>query len=540
MAFDGMMMYAVSLELARELTGGRIEKIYQPRREELLLHIHTEKGRRRLFISACAGSARINLTERSYENPTAPPTFCMLLRKHIQGGRITDIRQVGSDRIMEISIETADEMAYTVSRKLIVEVMGKHSNISLVEAKSGRIIDGIKRVSVDQSRMRQIMPGLTYEYPPAQSKIPFKEVTAPTDAGNIGGISSAIAEEISGDIPDALTRITSMISRGEISPCIYYREDGIPADFSLIPLSACEGRLRRETFDDIGQMIDRFYEQRSDLSRNKQMTCELAKNVNRRLKKMQLKKQRLYEDLERARNSEHLRLCGEILTANLHQVESGISQVTLTNYYTGEPLTIPLDVRYSPARNAQNYFKAYAKSKTAVREKTVQIEENDREMAYLESVQVSIDNAENPDDIESIREELIDNGYLRRRKDRKKRKPKASPAEYTTAKGFRVLAGRNNTENDYLTLKLAAKTDLWFHTKDIPGSHVILFLEGREADEETILETARIAAKHSKAARSSNVPVDYVPVRYVKKPAGARPGMVIFTHNRTVYVTPEP
>lgn len=552
MAFDGIMTAAVAFELNSLLCGSKIEKVYQPEAEELILNLHTKTGKMKLYMSAASHNARIHLYTEEFINPQNPSAFCMLMRKHIQSGRITQVRQVGSERIVEISIETLDELGYNVSKKLMVEIMGKHSNISLIDASSMKIIDCIKRVSVDQSRLRQLLPGLIYTLPPAQDKTPFKDVTCDdmhSFAGRklldcIGGLSPVLCDEILKDGPekayDNLDAIRKSVESGIFAPCVYLKEDGSPMDFTVTPLSAYENILEKIPCESVSEAVQKYYSGRESSNRIKQKGQNLKKTVEQKLKKLYLKKQKLSEELMKAENSDQLRLYGELLTANLHMCRPGDSSVTVTNYYDGSQLTIPLDKRYSPSKNAQNYFKRYSKSRTAIKEKTLQLELNENDIGYMESVLAHIENAESLETVEAIRAELTEQGYLKKRKSREiQKKHKASPIEYTSSEGYRILVGRNNTENDWLTLKKAGRNDLWLHTKDIPGSHVIVFLEGNEPDETTIYEAAQIAAYHSKARNSHQVPVDYVPVKYVKKPGGSKPGMVIFTNNRTVYVTPE-
>ncbi len=325
------------------------------------------------------------------------------------------------------------------------------------------------------------------------------------------------------------------------APRIYYDANHVPQEFYLVPLRAYEGVCQVETFPTMSLCLESYFAQKSASNRGRQKAADLIRAVTAALDKLYLKKQRLSEDLLQAQNSENLRLYGELLTANLHLVKPGMRQIELISYYDGQPVTIPLDVRLSPAKNAQLYFKKYGKSKTAVREKQVQLAENDREIEYLRSVLAYLEETDSYAEAEALRAELVESGYLRPRKvpgGYREKKERPAPRRYTLPSGLEVLVGRNNRENDYLTFKLAGSRDLWLHTKDIPGSHVILRSGGAPVDEADILAAAAIAAYHSKGRDSENVPVDYVPVRYVKKPAGAKPGMVIFTNNRTVWVNP--
>ncbi len=549
MAFDGIVTNAVARELKNALVLGKIEKVYQPEPDELVFHIHTKKGNRKLYASANSNHARIHLIEENPPNPPSPMGFCMLLRKHLQGGRITDIAQKDSERIIEMTMETIDELGFSVNKKLIFEIMGKHSNIVLVDMNTGKIMDSIKRISIDVNRVRQILPGKWYEYPPAQDKIPFVDISREQIASldqtpkaylaGIGGISPAVAQALA-DSPtpyERLEQIRDSLESMTFSPQVYVKEDGSPGDFHVVPLDIYPHHLAFET---ASEMLDYFFLHRESSNRTKQKSSDLKKVASAALDKLRLKRQRLGEDLLRAENSEQYRLYGELLTANIHLVKPGANKVTVNNYYDGTQVEIPLDPKYAASKNAQRYFKKYGKAKTAVKEKKIQMEETDRDIRYLESVLSFLDQVDAIEEVENIRQELVEAGFLRKRKaaDTHK-KGKARPFEYRTANGLRILAGHNNKENDLLTLKMAGPKDYWFHTKDIPGSHVILFTEGRELTESAIFDAAAIAAYHSKGRSSENVPVDYTQVRYVKKPVGARPGMVIFTHNRTVYVTPK-
>ena len=587
MAFDGIITRAMVTELRNELLHGKIDKIHQPLKEELVFTVHTLKGNKRLFASAGSTAPRVHLIEESPGNPPSPSPFCMLLRKHLVGGRIISIEQKACDRIIEITLETMTELGFTASRKLIFEIMGKHSNIILVDAsgadasttgasaadESGAIvIDAIKRISFDTSRARQILPGIKYEYPPIQDKIDFDKITRdeleslPSDAktilSRVGGISSQIAEELANsntdfgsDINsddaannnlsryDKLHRIVNAADSGGFTAHIYFDVErdttDIPIDFHIAELSGYESECKRVDFPTLSAAINAYFEGKVSTNSLRQRSNDLTRTVDALLEKAKLKSQRLNEDLLQAENSEQYRIYGELINANIHLVTPGADSVSLDNYYDGTKVDIPLDPKYSAAKNAQNYFKKYGKFKTAVKEKSLQIEETESDIAYLESVQTFLENLERPEDIEQIRQELIDGGYLRRKKTNERNKRfKAAPHKYTSPSGYEILVGRNNKENDELTLKLADKTDLWLHTKDIPGSHVIMKTRGEEPTAEDIYCAAEIAAWHSKATNSAQVPVDYVRVRHVKKPAGAKPGMVIFTNNRTVYVTP--
>ena len=551
MAFDGIITCAMASELRDRILLGKIEKVYQPENDELVFHIHTKKGNVKLYASVNSSHARVHLIEENLQNPPAPLAFCMLMRKHLQGGRIVSVEQKDCERIIEISLETLNELGFTVSKKIIFEIMGKHSNVILVDMTTGRVIDSIKRVSIDVNRARQILPGIEYSYPPAQDKVSFKEASAELldsiEGGSkailsrIGGISPAIARELetSENRYELLAGLMEQIQFGTFCPRVYMDEKNTPQEFHIADLTEYESATTRKDFDNLSQCLSFYFQNKASSNRAKQKSSDLIRAVSSVLDKLYLKKQRLAEDLLKAENSEDLRLYGELLTANMHLIKPGDKTVDVFNYYDNTTVTITLDERFSPAKNAQNYFKRYGKSKTAVKEKQVQMEETDQDIQYLESVLTYLQNTDSVEEIEALREELVETGYVKKRKVTfKEKKYKAKPHRYETSDGFTVLVGRNNKENDYLTLKLASKTDYWFHTKDIPGSHLIVQTEGREISDTAILEAAAIAAYHSKGRDSENVPVDYMPIRYVKKPAGAKPGMVIFTGNRTIWINP--
>ena len=577
MAYDGMVTRAIANELNHRLSGGRVEKIYQPEREEVVLIIRTREGRYKLYLS-CAGShCGAYISEEDYTNPPAPSAFCMLLRKHMQGGVLLSAAQKDCERILEIRVESFDELGVRGSKRLIVEIMGRHSNILLVNDTDGRLLDAVKRVSIDVNKDRQILPGFPYEYPPDGDKIPFDRVTAgdvtampllserdPADilVSRIQGLSPLMAREILSDITvpadwntnaDARASTAARIAGrleamsqalaepASLRPCVYLKDDGSPADFHVLPVGQYEGRYEKRSFAASSGAAAWYYAHRDASNRVRQRSADVTKSVHAALKKARLKKQRILEDLEEARNGEKYRLYGELLTANLHAFRTGDPEVTVINYYNSEPITIPLDIRYAPAKNAQLYFKKYSKSKVALKEKQIRLEETDKDIAYLESVADLAERAKEVSELIALKEELIETGFVRRRKQSKTpgKKEKPQPYVYKSSSGLDILAGRNNKENDYLTFRLAGRNDLWFHTKDIPGSHVILFCKNKEPDDRSVYEAAQIAAFHSKGSRSENVPVDYTKVRYVKKPNGAKPGMVIFTDNHTVYVEPK-
>ena len=532
-------------ELRENILQGKIDKVQQPSKDELVISVHSKAGNKKLYISSSSSAPRVQLINEALANPAVPPAFCMLLRKHLTGGRIVDIIQHGFDRIIEIMLEAMNELGFTLSKKIVIEIMGKHSNIILVDIESNKIIDSIKRVSIDTSRARQVLPGITYAYPPSQEKIPFDEITEERIGGiesdpktylsSIGGISPQVAEAM------ALSPSPLSVIKERTLPHIYLDPTSGPLDFHVLNILQYEKEdINRVEYQTLSQCIEAYFESKSSTNRLKQKASSLEKNISNIIEKNHLKLQRLKEDLLEAENSERYRLYGELLTANIHSIKPGDSIAHVISYYNGSTVDIPLNPGHSPSKNAQDYFKKYGKSKTAIKEKTRQIEETQKDLTYLESVQTSLQNIESEEEVEIIRQELIETGYVRKTKAKEKpRKIKISPLKYVTSSGLEILVGRNNKENDELTLKLADKTDIWLHTKDIPGSHVIIRTGGKEVSDGDLYTAASIAAWHSKARNSGQVPVDYTKVRHVKKPSGAKPGMVIFTDNRTLYVEPK-
>lgn len=557
MAFDGVVTFGMVKELKDSLIMGKIEKIYQPHPEQIVMNIHTQNGGKKLLLSASSSHSALYLIERAPENPPSPPVFCMVLRKHLSGGRITDILQHENDRIVEILLETVNEMGFSVSRKLIIEIMGKHSNIALVDMNTGKIIDSIKRVPIDVNRARQLLPGKEYQYPPSQNKIPFTKVTSDQMRAltenqlrpekslleSIQGISPALAETIAcSENPfEELRRIILSVEEGAFNSVVYVDEaENKPVEFHLTSLAGFSERYGVLSFQRLSDAVSFYFTGREASNLVKQKASDLKRVIKAHKDKLKLKIRRLNEDLYRAENSEDYRLFGELLTASLHIIPPGADHAEVVSYYDGSTVNIPLDPRLSPARNAQRYYKKYGKAKTAVKEKKIQLNEAFSEVEYLDSVASFVDMASSVEEIELLRRELTDSGFIRYRKQKKEtgKKGKPTPFTYTLPSGLRVMAGRNNSENDWLTFKKAASSDIWLHTKDIHGSHVILFLHGKEPSPEDITAAASIAAFHSKGRASENVPVDYTRVKYVKKPSGAKPGKVIFTHNKTVYVNP--
>jgi len=568
MGFDGIVTTAISRELNDILLGGRIEKIYQPEAEDIIFYVQANRTRYQLFLSSNASHPYTCIMEKKIDNPANPSAFCMLLRKHLAGGKILGIYQKNGDRVIDFSVESQNELGYSTKKTLSIEIMGKHSNIILYDQASELIIDAIKRVSFDMSRARQILPGKQYEEPPSQDKLLLDDIDkldkefyhdmvlnpdnqAKLLLTSIKGLSPILCEDLSTEIQNSqkggveiiqktLESLRTRVHENRWQTTVYQKKDGSPVDFHVLPLKIYDNIYSPLSFSSVSQGIEHYYENKATSNRIRQKTQDLEKAVQNSLNKMQLKKQRLSEDLLEAEDSEDLRLYGELLTAHLHELKSGEASAEVENYYTQDKIIIPLDVRFSPAKNAQNYFKKYGKAKTSIKEKSLQLEEVEKDLNYLNTVQSYLEAADSVEIVDDIRSELIESGFLKRKKAAITSNKKKTPyLEYILSDGTKAFVGRNNKENDQLTFQKSGPRDYWFHTKDIPGSHVVLSINHETLKEEQILEAAAIAAFHSKAKGSSKVPVDYMPIRYVKKPKGAKPGMVIFTNNKTVYVDPK-
>lgn len=579
MPFDGITVKSLVCELQSTILDGKIEKIYQPEKDELNIIIRNNKTNYRLVISASSMYPKIHLTETAKNNPITAPAFCMLLRKHLTNSRIISISQPSLERIVELKFNCIDEMGYSVEKSLIVEIMGRHSNIIFIDSESSVIIDSIKRVDNDMSSVRIIMPGFKYVYPPsADKKDPLtisKEgflSSIKSESGSIKahkflvkafyGISPVIAQEIclragidadydikelDANSTDALFRefdiLIRRIKSNNFSPNII-KDRSKNIDFSPLILNIYNGYECIET-NSISNAIEEFYYQKDLQDRINQKTGDLSRLLKTRLERCEKKLGILESELAEAKNSEYYRLCGDIIMSNLYRLQKGQDKAILPNIYSfeGEDIEIKLDPKLSPSDNAQKYYKQYNKSKAAKNIIAEQIEQVIDEIAYLESIQDSLSKSQNETEINEIRQELIQEGYIKSKKDNKKsakssQKP-SKPMHFISSSGFDIYVGKNNTQNDYLTLKLASANDMWFHAKDIPGSHVIIKTEGREPDNKTLIEAANLAAYYSKGKMSSNVPVDYTQRKNVKKPSGAKPGKVIYERYKTMYITPD-
>lgn len=577
MPLDALCLSGVVHELQNALSGAKIDKIYQPGRDEVVLALRAPAGNVKLLLSANPSHPRAHLTQISRENPDKPPMFCMLLRKHLSGARLLELVQPPMERVVDLRLEALDELGDRVERRLVLEAMGRHSNLILLDGE-GRIMDCLRRVDSDMSARRQVLPGLFYRLPPAQEKLDPSSLdraalesalaAAPEESqadkwllDTFGGLSPLICRELAfraGGATDArlhqmgeggrsrlldeLEGLLRSVQENSFTPVMLEKE-GHPSDFTFQPISQYGPAVSCVPFPSFSALLDRFYEQRENQERVRQRGQDLIRSVtnarDRAARKIGLQEQ----ELAATRDRERLRQFGDIITSNLHAMEKGMSRLTAADFYDPEcpQIHIPLDPLLTPQQNAAKYYKDYNKAKTAESILTLQLEKGRRDLDYLNSVLEAIALAEGERDLQEIRQELTDTGYLRRpskARDRGKRVA-SKPMEFRSSSGLRISVGKNNTQNDLLTTKQAFKSDLWFHTQKIHGSHVILWTEGGQPDLTSIQEAAQLAAWFSQGRESGKVAVDYTPVKYVKKPGGARPGMVVYTTYETAYVAPD-
>ncbi len=567
MSFDGLLMQKLTLELKQSIEGGRIDKVFQPEKDELSLMIRGSAGNQQLFISVDASMPFFALIEEKKENPQAPPMFCMLMRKHLSGGKIQSINQLGYERILVIEIESKNELGDFELKKLIVEIMGKHSNIILTKA-DFTIIDSIKRITPDMSRVRSILPGLKYTFIPSD-KIDFSENNdrllealfehhseqklAKSLYMTIQGFSPLISNYIclkigvdSDFIVSQLTEIHKIelkrqfdIIRAQHSNgYVYTDETGLSKMIYFLPDMRPD--LKQIKFVTLSEALERFFLKSNREHKMHQKTLTLKKTLAQRIERYRAKLGKQELEKNDAENADQYKILGELILANLYTLEKGMNKAIVLNYYQdpAESIQIELDTRLEPTENAQAYFKKYNKLKKAAVELDHHIQETKLDVTYLEEVLTHLENSEDNKIIEDIKTELIEQGYIKGRVQKKKANAKVQYKTFTSHNGYEILVGKSSLQNDFLTTKFASNKDIWLHTKDIPGSHVIIRTEGSTPDEQTLYEAALIAAYYSKAKDSSNVPVDYTLIKHVSKPSGSKPGMVIYTHQRTLFVTP--
>ena len=560
MSFDGIVMRAVVAEL-QKLVGSRISKIHQPHATDIILHIRAQGENGKLLISANPTYPRLHLTTEELVNPLEAPMFCMLLRKHCEGALIESIAQVAMERIVHIDVRSRDELGDYTRRRIIVEIMGKHSNIILVDPESGMILDSIQHVSAAVSQYRQVLPGRSYVHPPAQNKQSPLTVTEEQfihaidwNSGKwdkqivdaFSGVSPLVAKEIVHRAGlSTRDRLWSSFSgmMGEIRQHRYLPnivEGKEKTAFSVVELTQFAD-AKKTQYPTVSDCLQAFYAFKSMRDVVKQKVHDLIRVVTTERNKNVKKIEKLCQTLADAREAERFRLYGELITANMHQIKRGDKELVTVNWYdeSGATIAIPLDPLKSPSENLQAYYKRYNKAKSSVQIVTEQIAHAEAEISYLDGLLVQLDHA-TLQEAEEIREELVEQGYVRNRSKRtgkKKKEQRIELDQYYSTEGILLLVGKNNKQNDYLTNKLALAHETWLHTKDIPGSHVVI--RSREYGEETLLQAATLAAFFSKAKNGSQVPVDYTLVKHVKKPSGAKPGFCIYEQQRTLYVTPD-
>jgi len=529
-------------ELRTELLNGRIQKINQPFEQELVLQIRSNRKSHRLLLSAHPVFGRIQLTESTFENPAQPSTFIMVLRKYLQGAVIESIEQIENDRIVEITVSNKNEIGDHIQATLIIEIMGKHSNILLVDKSSHKILEVIKHIGFSQNSYRTLLPGATYIAPPSTEALnPFmvkdeklfeilqtQELTAKNLQNLFQGLGRDTATELERQLlNDKLATFRNFFGQ-ETNPCLTDKS------FSCVPFSS----KTAENFDSLSQLLDVYYKDKAERDRVKQQASELIRRVENELQKNRQKLKKQEKELLATENAEEFRQKGELLTTFLHQVPNDQDQVILENYYTNHPITIALDKALTPNQNAQRYFKRYQKLKEAVKYLTDLIEETKATILYLESVETVLNQA-GLDEIAEIREELIQTGFIRRRQ-REKIQKRQKPEQYLASDGKTIIyVGRNNLQNEELTFKMARKEELWFHAKDIPGSHVVISGNLNPTDE-VKTDAAELAAYFSKGRLSNLVQVDMIEVKKLNKPTGGKPGFVTYTGQKTLRVTPDP
>ncbi len=570
MPLDAVCLSVVLQELRTEVLGCRIDKIQQPARDELILLLRGKAGALRLLLSASPTRPRAQLTQLARENPAEPPMFCMLLRKYLAGGRILEVSQPPMERLLIFHVEASNELGDKRTLQLVLEVMGRRANLLLV-GEDGRIIDCLRKVDYDMSQERQLLPGMFYHLPPDQGKknpltfgegeeSPLPEPSNPNQKAEqylmeqFGGISPLIARELSfeatgsvdgevgahvKELERRLAHLAAEVKNGETGPYLLLR-DGVPVDFSFRPILQYGPGTQSQKQESFSALLDSFYAQKENSERIRQKGQDLIRSVTTARDRTARKLGFQAKELAETKDREALREKGDLITANLYRMNKGASILETENFYDPESplIRIPLDPLKTPQQNAAKYYKDYTRRKTAEEHLTEQIAKGEEELRYLESVLESIARASGEQDLEEIRQELEQEGYLRRRTKgkTKMKRPSSKPMEFRSSSGLRISVGRNNSQNDQLTMKLAAKGDLWFHTKGIHGAHVILWTMGKSADEESIAQAAFLAAWFSQGKGGAKIPVDYTLVKYVKKPSGAKPGMVIYDKHETMYV----
>jgi len=559
MPLDAVVVSALAAELSEKIVGGRIDKVQQPERDMLLVSLRSKGENLRLLISIGTGSARVQLTNRSMENPAEPPMFCMLMRKHLTGAHILSVKQPDYERMMIIELDTHDELGLSSRKQLVIELMGRSSNLILV-GPDGRIIDCMRRMDFAGDALRRLLPGMIYRLPPQQNKLQLFSA----DAGQIrelcsaadrdvpmdkwllscfAGLSPLICRELqyrcAGDwdmLPSLLEALRESVTGGELRSCII-EQDGKALDFSYMSIGHYGSSAQCRACHSFSGMLDDFYARRDSAESKRRRSHELMKHVRTSRDRLERKLAGQREELKRTDSREEVRKQAELITANIYRIKKGDRELVCTDYYDPDcrEIRIPLDPLKSPQQNAAAMYKSYNKLKGAKHHLTILVNEGEKQLEYLNSVLDEIERAETEADLKSIRRELTETGYIKRHKNTKPDKLKAQqPLRYMSSEGLEILVGRNNAQNDELTTKIARRTDIWLHTQKVHGSHVIIRCDGLEPAAGTIEEAASLAVYHSQAREGGKTPVDYTMVRNVRKPSGSLPGKVIYTEYRTI------
>lgn len=571
MALDGITLHFVKTELEQTVLGARVEKVHQPSKAEIVLLLRTRGGAFRLFLSAESASARVHLTQFPTENPQNPPMLCMLFRKHLTGATLVGIRQAGLDRILFLDFDAANEIGDKVKLTLCIEITGQHSNIILIDG-NGKILDAVKRVDETKSSVREVLPNCTYVLPPRQDKINLLSASVEQAAArvklqknqqlakafmqSVEGISPIVSRELAhlaaGDctcavevVPEqqiaaTLENVKRCLQTDAPQYCTVYNEEDKPFDFSFLDITQYGAFYKKTYADSFCALLDAFYFERDRVLRAKRKAGDLYKALHTLQERTARKISNQQAELSACADKEQLRVFAELINANQYALTKGSPVYEVPNYYANnETVRIPVNPALSPAQNAQKFYKAYKKAHTAEKMLAGLIEKGEQEILYFDSVLDTLSRAETESELTLIRQELIDGGYLKRKKGGKLRLPKELPPyQFKTSEGFTVLVGRNNTQNDKLTLKTAKNYDMWLHTQNFAGSHTVILSENREITDKAIVEAAEIAAFFSSAKEAQKVPVDYTLIKNIKKPVGAKPGKVIYHVYNTVFVTP--
>lgn len=555
MAYDGLFTKKM-VESLQNLVSGRIHKINQPENDTIIMVVRQNRKNHQLLLSIHPSFSRLQITDKKYDNPFNPPMFARVFRKHLEGGFIENIRQVGNDRRVEIDIKSKDEIGDTMHRTIILEIMGKHSNLILVD-ENRKIIEGFKHLTPNTNQYRTVMPGFEYEAPPSQNKLNPYEISGQEalkyidfNAGKISkqllnsfeGFSPLITNEIvsrrqfmtQDTLPEAYDEVMAETTLTP-TPVFHKNHETGKEDFYFMKLNQFYDDVVE--YDSLNDLLDRYYDARGERERVKQRANDLVRFVQQQLQKQQNKLSKLIDEYESAKDKETQQLYGELITANIYRIKQGDESVTALNYYTGEEVNIPLNPTKSPSVNAQYYYKQYNRLKTREHELDHQIQLTKENIDYFSNIEQQLEHI-TVDDIDDIRDELADQGFMKQRKNTKKKKNAQIQLQtYRSSDGDTILVGKNNKQNDYLTNKKAEKSHIWFHTKDIPGSHVVILNDS--PSDETIKEAAMLAGYFSKAGNSGQIPVDYTEIRNVHKPSGAKPGFVTYDNQKTLYATPD-